>query len=142
MDVRSRKRLASFVVAWSMIGPGLSLRAETPTPPAAGAPDATKEKPKLYFIVQFGLGPKWDPKKPPAQQLFFRQHSDNLRALRSSGAAVVGARYANKGLVIVQASSEEEARAYFEKDPAVQHGTFDLEIYPFEVFYSGCLGSK
>jgi uncharacterized protein YciI len=102
------------------------------TPPSAPSP--------LYAAV-FKTGPKWEPAKAPNEQPFFREHSANLARLRAAGTIVMGARYADVGLVVVTAASEADARRLFEADPSVSAGTFALEIHRFSVFYPGTVGT-
>ena len=68
-----------------------------------------------------------------------KDHSANLKRLRDSGAILIGARYADQGMIVVQAASEEAARAEVEKDPMVAAGTFAMTIAAFQPFYSGCI---
>ena len=105
-----------------------------PSAPPAGAPAP------LYAAV-FKTGPKWDPAKPPNEQAAFREHSANLAKLRAAGRIVMGARYADVGLVVVSAANEAEARTLFEADPSISAGTFALEVYRFSVFYPGMVGT-
>lgn len=104
----------------------------SPTPATAPAP--------LYAAV-FKTGPRWDPGKPPNEQTFFREHSANLAKLRAAGTIVMGARYADVGLVIVSASNETDARKLFEADPSISAGTFALDVHRFSVFYPGMVGT-
>ncbi len=83
------------------------------------------------------MGPGWDSSKPPQAQAGFREHSANLRRLREAGVLVMGARYADKGLVVVSAASAAEARAMMDADPSIAAGTFVFEVHPFNVFYAG-----
>jgi uncharacterized protein YciI len=110
--------------------PACALAADDPAPPAA----------KL-FAVEFRTGPAWDANKQPQDQLHFREHSANLKRLRDAGRLLVGARYSDKGLIVLSAATEAEARAEIAKDPTVQAKVFAYEIHPFMVFYSGCLGT-
>ena len=109
--------------------------AQAPASPAAASPP-----PPLYAAV-FKTGPKWDPAKPANEQTAFREHSANLARLRAAGTIVLGARYADVGLVVVSAATEAEARKLFEADPSVSAGTFALEVYRFSVFYPGTVGT-
>lgn len=95
----------------------------------------------LLFAVEFRTGPAWDPAKPPQEQPRFREHSANLKKLRDEGRLQVGARYADKGFIVLAAESLEQARAWIDADPAVQAGSFVYEIHDFRVFYPGSLGA-
>lgn len=108
--------------------------AQTPTAPAAAAPAP-------LFAAVFKTGAKWDPAKPPADQAYFAEHSAHLATLRASSRVVLGARYADVGLIVVTAASQAEARQLFEPDPSIAAGTFALEVHRFSVFYPGTVGA-
>lgn len=93
------------------------------------------------FAVQIRVGDKWDAAKPPQDQLHFRDHSANLKRLREEGHLVVGARYSDVGLIILEADSEAQARAMMDEDPSFAAGIFRYEVHPFSVFYPGTLES-
>ena len=96
--------------------------------------------PTLYAAV-FKTGPKWDTGKAPAEQALFREHSANLAKLRAAGTVIVGARYADVGLIVVTAGSEADARKLFDADPSIAAGTFALDVHRFSVFYPGTVGN-
>lgn len=89
------------------------------------------------FAVEIRTGPKWDAAKPPQEQAYFREHSANLRRLRESGSLVLGARYADKGLVVLAAANIADARQMMDADPSFAAGTFGYDVHPFNVFYPG-----
>ena len=105
--------------------------------PAAGTAAAP-----LLFAVEFKTGPGWDASKAPGEQAHFRDHSANLKKLRDQGSLVLGARYADKGLVVLQAASADEAHAMVKQDPAVQARVFAYELHPFNVFYGGAVAPR
>ena len=117
-----------------LAGLTLSLASAFAQPPSTPAPSP------LYAAI-FKTGPKWDPAKPPNEQAFFREHSASLAKLRAAGRIVIGARYADVGLIVVSAPSEPEARRLFEADPSLGAGTFALEVHRFSVFYPGTVGT-
>lgn len=121
-----------------LLGLAASLTSATAQVPVT-PPPATTAAP-LYAAI-FKTGPKWDPAKPPNEQAFFREHSANLAKLRAAGTIVMGARYADVGLVVVSAATEADARMLFEADPSISAGTFALEIHRFSVFYPGMVGT-
>lgn len=84
-------------------------------------------------------GPAWDAAKRPQDQPHFREHSLNLKRLRDQGRLLMGARYADKGLVLLQAANEEEAHAMMKQDPSIQAGVFSYTLSEFRVFYGGTL---
>ena len=91
--------------------------------------------PSPLYAAIFKTGPKWDTAKAPNEQPFFREHSANLAKLRAAGTIVMGARYADIGLVVVTAATEADARKLFESDPSIAGGTFTLDVHRFSVFY-------
>ena len=97
----------------------------------------------LLFVVELRTGPKWDTSKKPGEQLHFRDHSANLKKLRDNGQLLVGARYSDKGWLVVGAETAAAARALIDADPSVQNGVFVYELHPVNVFYPGCIpGSR
>ena len=92
-----------------------------------------------YFIAIFSLGPSWDKSKAANLQTGFKEHSENLKRLRTDKKISLGARYSDKGMVVVEANSDEDARAMFASDVMVQSKVFTLEVYPFKPFYKGCI---
>lgn len=107
---------------------------------AQAAATAPAELP--LFAVEITTGPKWDPGKPPQEQQFFREHSSNLKRLRDSGHLVMGARYSDKGLVVLAAQDEAGARALMEEDPSIKAEIFKVQIHPFNVFYGGAVSTR
>ena len=91
------------------------------------------------YAVEFKVGPQWVTAKAAHEQAYFREHSSNLGRLREQGSLVLGARYGEKGFVVLSAESEGAARAMVEQDPSVRHGTFAYELHEFSVFYGGAV---
>ena len=85
-------------------------------PAASPSPDA-----KLYAVV-VRTGPSWDPARPAASQLHFKEHSANIRRLGTEGRLALGGRFGELGMMLVRAGSEAEARALFDADPSVAAG--------------------
>ena len=94
------------------------------------------------FAVEIKVGSKWDQSKPPQEQQYFREHSANLKRLRDAGTLIMGARYSDKGLVILAAQTEEEAKAMMDVDPSIKGDVFKYELHPFGVFYSGSVNQR
>lgn len=107
-----------------------------PAPPAAAASAAGAAERPLY-AVEITTGPRWDAALRPQDQPLFREHSAHLRQLRERGHLVTGARYADKGLVVLAAADEAAARALMDADPSMQAGTFRYVLHPYSVFYGG-----
>jgi uncharacterized protein YciI len=93
------------------------------------------------FAVEITVGSKWDQSKPPRDQQFFREHSANLKRLRDSGVLVLGARYSDKGLVVLAAKDEATARAMMDEDPSIRAEVFRYQIHAFNVFYGGAINA-
>ena len=111
------------------------LHAQSPAPPQPAPP-------ALLYAVEFKTGPSWDSTKPPGEQAHFRDHSANLKKLRDQGSLVLGARYSDKGLIVLQATSADEAHAMIRQDPSVEARVFMYELHQFNVFYWGTVAPK
>lgn len=115
--------------------------------PATAAASAQSSQPtaeespqkKNLFIAIFSLGPSWQKDKPAHEQAHFAEHSNNLQQLRAEKKILLGARYADKGMIILSAADEPEARAWLEHDPMVVNRVFTLELHPFHPFYYGSI---
>jgi uncharacterized protein YciI len=113
------------------------------TPLRAQSPAAAPSAPQPFlYAVEFKTGSSWDAAKPPGEQAHFRDHSANLKKLRDQGSLVLGARYSDKGLIVLQAASEDEAHAMIRQDPSVQARVFAYELHPFNVFYGGTVAPR
>lgn len=121
----------------------LGLLPSAPPARAQAAPPASSPAAESrLFAVEVKTGPNWDPAKPPNEQLRFGEHSAHLKKLRDSGVIVVGARYADKGLLVFSAASAAEVKALMEQDPSMAAGTFRYEVHDFNVFYPGTLPAR
>ena len=94
---------------------------------------------KQYFIAIFSRGTAWEDAKPANEQIGFKEHSENLRRLRSEKKISIGGRYGDKGMVIVEARNEDDARSLFAADVMVSKKTFTLELHQFRPFYKGAI---
>jgi len=92
-----------------------------------------------YFIVTYSTGENWDPNKEPHEQDHFNDHSSHLGDLRKSEKIKLGGRYGDKGMIILIAKDEEEAKSLIFNDPAIKNKLFKAELHPFYHFYSGCV---
>ena len=110
--------------------------------PIAVAQTPPAEPAKNLYAIEIKTGSAWDTTKPPQEQAYMREHSANLKRLRDQGSLVMGARYSDKGLVVLQATNAEEAHAMMAPDISIQNKTFAYELHDFNVFYSGTLQSK
>lgn len=97
------------------------------------------EKPaSRLFIVHLSLGKAWNPEKPAHEQLHFKEHSANIRRLRTEGKLRIGARYADTGMLILSAGDETEAQNEFAQDPMIVNELFKLDVSELRTFYDGC----
>ena len=94
---------------------------------------------KQYFIAIFSPGPEWIPEKQANEQVGFKEHSANLQRLRAEKRIPIGGRYADKGMLIIEAKDEADARSLFADDVMVQKRTFSLELHQFRPFYKGAI---
>lgn len=101
--------------------------------------NAPQTSPKQYVAIIFSIGPAWQHDKDFGGQKGSADHSKNLQRLKAEGRIGVGARYADKGLVILQAANEDDARAQFTTDTMVRDSVFTMEIHKLTVFYKGCV---
>lgn len=139
-----RRSHASWIVAASLTlfvgGSAAAQPTPAPAPAPAPAPSPTPDLP--LFAVEIQVGAKWDSSKPPNEQPYFKEHSANLKRLRDAGTLVLGARYADKGFVVLAASDEAQARAMMDEDPSIKAQVFKCEVYPFNVFYPGAVQAR
>ncbi|HRD96978.1 MAG TPA: hypothetical protein PLA97_11340 [Rubrivivax sp.] len=126
-------RMMALAVGIASAASGAVAQTQPTTSPSNEAP---------LFAVEITVGAKWDSSKPAHEQSFFREHSSNLKRLRDAGALIVGARYADKGLVVLAAQDEEQARAMMDEDPSIKAQVFRYQIHPLSVFYGGVLNTR
>lgn len=131
------KQLLCAVLLAAMV---MQASAQTGSGAAAADAAASAVIPGRDFLVVFSLGPQWVAGKPPGEQPSFREHGQNLKRLRDAGRIVLGARYADKGMIVLRAESEQAARAELDADPGVRAGIFTFELNELRVFYDGFLG--
>jgi hypothetical protein len=132
-----RKTCVAFAL-WLVLTP---LAAQAPAGGTALPEPSRTESlaPGKDFLVVFSVGPGWISGKPPGEQAGFREHGSNLKRLRDAGRIVLGARYADKGMIVLRAESETAARTELEADPGVRAGIFTFELNELRVFYDGYL---
>jgi len=106
---------------------------------SADRPPQETAQTKQYFIATFSRGTAWEDAKPANEQIGFKEHSENLRRLRSEKRIAIGGRYSDKGIVIVEAGNEDDARSLFAGDVMVSKKTFTLELHQFRPFYKGSI---
>jgi uncharacterized protein YciI len=135
-QLRAERRGASLI----LVATAVMISTCDPGPiadaPVAETPSETAIEPsEALFAVEIRIGPGWDAARPVQEQAYFAEHSANLRRLREAGNLVLGARYADVGLLVLAAESIEAARALLDVDPAIANGTFRYDVHPFNAFY-------
>lgn len=93
---------------------------------------------KSHFVALYTVGALWDMDKQPNDQPYFKEHSAFLSKLRKENTIVMGARYSDTGMIVLQATDLESAKNLLLKDIALQNQLFNVEVHPFNVFYKGC----
>jgi len=96
---------------------------------------AVADDPLQRFIVHLETGEAWNAALPPGEQDSFAAHSANMKRLRDEGVILLGARYGDYGMLIVEARSEDALRATLEADPGVAAGIFTYRLEPISIFY-------
>jgi uncharacterized protein YciI len=135
-QLRAERRAASLILVASA-----GMISACDAGPIAGAPvaeppsETAVESSEALFAVEIRIGPGWDAAKQAQEQAYFAEHSASLRRLREAGNLVLGARYADVGLLVLSAESIETARALLDVDPAIVHGTFRYDVHRFNAFY-------
>jgi hypothetical protein len=114
---------------------GLALLAGDQEPAHAPSPVPQQK----LFAVLFRTGPAWDAAKPPGQQRFFKEHSQNLAALRKAEKIALGGRYADVGLVVVRAQDEAEVRALLAGDQSLAEAVFRADVHAWSTIFDGCV---
>lgn len=102
----------------------------------ASGNDAHRRTSGLY-LVEFTTGPNWAADTPPQEQTGFSDHSANLSHLRTTGVLQFGARYGDKGIVLLKLPDEAAVREALAKDPSIAAGVFKAVIHEFHPFYPG-----
>ena len=103
------------------------------------AQEKPEEDKDQSFILIYSLGESWDSSKSPSEQQYFAEHSAHLRDLRNKERITIGGRYSDKGLIILKAKDETEAKEIAESDVSVQNKLFKVEIFLLNAFYKGCI---
>lgn len=91
------------------------------------------------YIVTYTTGPAWDHTKAPGEQIHFKEHSTNLSNLRKDGVIKAGARYGEKGIIVITARSFSDAKEIILNDLAVISKLFEADVQKLQVFYDGCI---
>jgi hypothetical protein len=88
------------------------------------------------------VGELWDLLKPPGEQQYFKEHGARLGQLRKDGVIKFGARYAEKGMIVIAAANYSVAKEIVHADVAIQNKLFNADLQRLNIFYDGCLERK
>lgn len=99
----------------------------------------SQEKSDSLYIATYTTGPTWDSNLSPDKQAYFKEHSAHLSGLRKAGVIVLGARFAEKGMIVLSAKSFAEAKRILFNDPAIENKLFQIDLQKFNLFYPGCV---
>jgi hypothetical protein len=91
------------------------------------------------YIVTYTTGDAWDKSKGPGEQPYFKEHSGHLSKLRKEGVIKFGARYADKGIIVITAAGMNAAKDIIFSDHAIANKLFQADIQKLSVFYDGCV---
>lgn len=105
----------------------------------SGVAFCQSETPDSLYVVTYTTGLNWDHARQPNEQTYFKEHSRHLSALRKAGTIVLGARYAEKGIIVLKAQSLASAREIIESDSAIVNKLFVADVQKLSVFYPGCI---
>jgi uncharacterized protein YciI len=122
----------AVMVAIVGLGAGLAAVGQEPAAPV----------PERLFAIVFRTGPAWDAAKPPNEQAHMKDHSANLAEMRKAGTIVLGARYADVGLMVARAASAADVEKLLARDPSIAAGIFRVEVHPWSTVYDGCLSPR
>jgi hypothetical protein len=69
-----------------------------------------EEREDSLYVIIYSKGPSWDNTKSPNEQLSFTEHAGFMGKLRKDGFTKVGARYSDKGMIIIGGINESCGR--------------------------------
>jgi uncharacterized protein YciI len=90
----------------------------------------------MYYMVNEGRGPSWDPSRPRRQQAGWAEHAEFMDALAAEGFVVLGGPVGDgvRVVLVVDAESEAEIRRRLAEDPWMPMGILTVEsVEPWEV---------
>lgn len=90
-----------------------------------------------YYLALLGKGPKWTAEVSPENQQLQLDHMWNVRRMMDAKTFAAAGPFDGKGdlrgIFVIAAKSEEEAKAIAESDPAVKAGRMAVELHPWWV---------
>jgi uncharacterized protein YciI len=93
-----------------------------------------------YYFVDYGPGPGWTAGRPLMEQPL-AEHLAFVRTEFTAGRVVVGGPIhgEDRGMYLVAARDESDARAFADHDPGVQRGIFRLTLRPWSLMFGAAL---
>lgn len=88
------------------------------------------------YIVTYTVGTAWDQSKKPNEQVYFKEHSAFMGKLMKESVTKFGARYADKGIIIIGAASMQKAKELILSDVAVINKLFAADVQKVNVFFN------
>ena len=62
-----------------------------------------------------------------------------MSKLRKDAVTLLGARYSDKGMLVIKSGSLQQAQQLITSDKAVINKTFNAEVHEANFFYKGCV---
>lgn len=91
----------------------------------------------IYYLAFFKPGPKWTDTPTPELQKLQSEHLWNIRRMLDAKTFIAAGPFVNSrdplGIIVIAASSLEEAKAIAESDPTIKAGHMSIEIHPWFV---------
>jgi len=130
------KRIGWFLLVAVAFG-ALALPAQTPA--ADVAPRAAAPAAKFWLIRIIPPRPTFDKDATPAEMALMGQHFAYWKDLNDKGICIFGGPVLDPrgvyGIIVVRASSQDEARALGDADPSVKAGVNKIEVAEFSVAF-------
>jgi len=104
--------------------------------------DDNTEITQKYFIAEYTTGDSWNQEIDFFEQKYAGHHSRFLSSLRREGLIELGARYADKGIIVFTSTDLNSAKKLMESDTAVTQHLFNVEVNELSFFYEGCINTQ
>jgi hypothetical protein len=88
------------------------------------------------YIITYTVGKAWDQSKKPNEQSYFKEHSALMGKLMKDGITKFGARYSDKGMIIISVASLQAAKEIILNDVAVINNLFIADIQKLNIFFN------
>jgi len=130
------KPLGWFLIAVLALG-GLALPAQTP--PANSNSRQTAPAAKFWLIRLIPPRPTFDKDATPAEMALMSQHFAYWKDLNDKNVCIFGGPVLDPrgvyGIIVVRATSEDEARALGDADPSVKGGVNKIDVAEMSIAF-------